>query len=93
MKNLYVLFALLLVGCATQPVEPVGETPIEGFCGISTSGICSSDGDCLTDGCSGEVCRSVSEEGIVTTCEYLDCYDDTAYGVSCGCVESQCQWT
>ena len=35
------------------------------FCGSSTLGTCSADDDCVTDGCSGEVCRSVDEEPIV----------------------------
>ncbi len=64
----------------------------EGFCGSFTYGGCSSDLDCLTGGCSGQVCQSKNEELIITTCEWKDCYDDTKYGVTCGCVNNKCLW-
>ncbi|MEM0468783.1 MAG: eight-cysteine-cluster domain-containing protein [Pyrobaculum sp.] len=63
-----------------------------GFCGISTNGPCESDADCLRDGCSGQVCRSVREEPVVTTCEWRDCYDAEKYKVACKCVNGMCQW-
>ena len=84
------IFALLIfvAGCTKQ------ENPIDlgGFCGTSTLGACETDAECVTDGCSGQVCRSVSQGPIETTCEYLECYDDITYGVQCGCVNSKCQW-
>ena len=64
----------------------------EGFCGSSTYGGCSSDLDCIAGGCSGRVCQSKNEEPIITTCEWKDCYDDTKYGVTCGCVNNKCLW-
>ncbi|NYZ77745.1 eight-cysteine-cluster domain-containing protein [Candidatus Micrarchaeota archaeon] len=70
-----------------------GETPpAEGFCGSSTDGPCSSDADCMSGGCSGQVCQSKSEEPVVTTCEYRECYNAAAYGLSCGCVGGNCEW-
>ena len=72
------------------PVDCSGSA--EDFCGFSTSGPCTLDSDCTTDGCSGEVCRSKSELGVDTTCMWRDCYDDTKYGLACGCVEGQCEW-
>jgi len=86
MKWILLFFVVLLVGCAKAPEAP------SGFCGSSTQGACSSDSDCVTDGCSGQICRAASEEGLVTTCEWKDCYDDEVYGVSCGCVDQQCAW-
>jgi len=63
-----------------------------GFCGTSTEASCENDSDCTTDGCSGQICRSTSEEPTITTCIYKDCYDDAKYGVSCGCVDGKCRW-
>lgn len=63
------------------------------FCGWSTYGKCSTDADCVTDGCSGQVCRSVNDKPVVTTCEFLPCYNSRAYGVSCKCVSNMCQWS
>ncbi len=53
---------------------------------------CSSNNDCTTGGCSGQLCGKRGEvENLVTTCEYLpiyDCYRKT----SCGCVNGKCSW-
>lgn len=65
----------------------------EDFCGWSTYEKCSSDPDCLTDGCSGQVCRSKFEEPTPTTCEWRECYNAQKYGLVCKCVENKCQWT
>ena len=65
---------------------------ITGFCGWSTNGPCSKDDDCMPGGCSGQVCQSKSEEPIITTCEYTDCYNPQPYGLTCGCQNNQCQW-
>ena len=58
-------------------------TPSVEFCGWSTYGKCNTDEDCTTDGCSGQICRSKFEEGIITTCEWLDCYDAKKYNIAC----------
>jgi eight-cysteine-cluster-containing protein len=73
--------------CCGKCVDAAG-----GFCGWSTNGPCASDADCMTGGCSGQVCQSTSEDPIITTCEWTDCYAAKAYGVSCGCLSSTCQW-
>lgn len=65
---------------------------LEEFCGSSTEGLCDSDSDCVTDGCSGQVCRSVKEEAVVTTCEWQECYDNNKFNVRCGCTEGKCEW-
>jgi len=65
---------------------------IDDFCGTSTNGQCSADVDCMTGGCSGQVCQSKSEEPVITTCEYTECYNAQTYGKTCGCVNSKCQW-
>jgi eight-cysteine-cluster-containing protein len=70
---------------------PAGEN-LGGFCGSSTKGVCETDEDCVVSGCSNQVCQSVNEELIVTTCGFLDCYDPDVYVVSCGCVNNECQW-
>ena len=66
----------------------------QSFCGTSTLGQCENDGDCVTDGCSGQICRSTAESPSgATTCEWLDCYNDEAFGVECLCVNNLCKWT
>ncbi len=66
---------------------------VAGFCGTSTFGECSSNFDCMSSGCSGEVCQSATtEEPVITTCEYRVCYDAERYGLVCGCAMGACQW-
>ncbi|MEM0329911.1 MAG: DUF333 domain-containing protein [Archaeoglobaceae archaeon] len=60
------------------------------FCGWSTFGKCNSDKDCTQDGCSGQVCRSIFEQPIVTTCEWRECYEHSQ--MRCACVNNACQW-
>ncbi len=67
------------------------DNSISDFCGASTLGKCKSDYDCKEDGCSGEVCGSLSEE-IATDCEFKDCHDNEYYELKCKCINSQCQW-
>jgi eight-cysteine-cluster-containing protein len=76
-----------------DPNEPVSNENETGFCGTSTNGHCETDDDCKRAGCSGQVCQSTSEESIVTTCEYKECYDADAYDMNCGCVNNACQWS
>jgi eight-cysteine-cluster-containing protein len=64
-----------------------------GFCGWSTLDQCFSDSDCVTGGCSSQVCQSKGEEPVVTTCEWQDCYRDEIYDLSCKCLDNKCQWT
>ncbi len=68
-------------------------TPQEEFCGWSTQGNCSTDADCTSGGCSGQVCQSTFEEPVMTTCEYKECYNADLYGMECKCVEGACQWS
>ena len=65
----------------------------EGFCGWSTYGECSSDSDCILDGCSAQVCQSKYEEPVATTCEWRDCYNAKMYGLKCRCIDGRCQWS
>ncbi|MBS3170704.1 eight-cysteine-cluster domain-containing protein [Candidatus Woesearchaeota archaeon] len=87
-KVLFLAVFLLLSACAQ---EIAVETPINTeFCGTSTQGACENDNDCVTDGCSGQVCRTVNEEAVFTTCEWLDCYEKN--GIECKCVDNKCSW-
>ncbi|MFN7991366.1 MAG: eight-cysteine-cluster domain-containing protein [Candidatus Micrarchaeia archaeon] len=63
-----------------------------GFCGTETKAACAKDSDCVSGGCSGQVCQGKAEEPVVTTCEYRTCYDASAAGVRCGCVQGMCRW-
>jgi len=59
---------------------------------LHSGGECTSDSDCATGGCSGEVCGRKGEvEKIVTPCVYplwYECFRLT----SCGCVNGTCSW-
>ena len=65
---------------------------VKDFCGISTFGKCKTDSDCITTGCSNEVCQSKDEDLIITTCNYDSCKNSTSFNLSCGCVNGQCVW-
>jgi eight-cysteine-cluster-containing protein len=74
---------------------PINDTspPAAGFCGWSTNASCNSDAGCKTGGCSSQVCISLAQFSMITTCEWRDCYDASAYGLECRCVDGTCQWT
>ncbi|MBN2095741.1 MAG: eight-cysteine-cluster domain-containing protein [Candidatus Aenigmarchaeota archaeon] len=65
----------------------------EDFCGYSTGDPCETDSDCITGGCSGQVCQSKSRGGMVTDCEWRDCYDASKYNKSCKCIGNKCAWS
>lgn len=53
---------------------------------------CSSDSDCATGGCSGEICAPKWEAGkIVSPCVYARWYECFRL-TSCGCVNGLCSW-
>ena len=62
MKIVLLLFCVLfLSACAVE--EETQEAVIkESFCGSSTQASCTTDADCITAGCSGQICQSASEE-------------------------------
>ncbi len=78
---------------ATPEDTPKSNTPQEEFCGWSTQGNCSTDADCVTGGCSSQVCQSTFEDPVMTTCEYKECYNAALYDMECKCVEGACQWS
>ena len=84
---LVTLAAILIYNDQHSIIFPGGE-----FCGISTNGKCSLDDECMHGGCSGEVCQSIYDEPVVTNCVYMDCYNETKYGLECKCVNQGCQW-
>lgn len=74
-------------------VENQGHPSQGGFCGLSTYGKCEYDSECIKGGCSGQICQSVNEDSIITTCEYRDCYNANKYNLRCKCLGDKCQWT
>lgn len=62
------------------------------FCGTSTGGPCQTDDNCMTGGCSGQVCQSIHEDPVVTDCLWKECHDDLKYHMQCVCVEGKCRW-
>jgi eight-cysteine-cluster-containing protein len=89
-----IFMAALAVFLALLPEPGLLEQPIGlgNFCGTSTLAACSSDADCVTDGCSDQLCRSKNEERAVSTCEWRECYNSTKYGATCGCTAGKCRW-
>jgi eight-cysteine-cluster-containing protein len=65
----------------------------EQFCGGSTYAYCSSDSDCIANGCCGEVCCSPEEVIYCFWCDWRDCYDAGKYGLACRCINGKCQWS
>lgn len=104
MKNYIIIIVLILISSSiifisymrisNNELPPPHPSIIneEDFCGISTYGRCSIDKECVVDGCSGQVCRSIHERGVATTCEWRKCYDASNYGLSCRCVNKVCKW-
>jgi len=90
-----VFYEWIQLGCTEENdyCDPQPFSVREDFCGQSTEGPCLSDSDCLTGGCSGEVCRSRLEEEITTICLFRECYRAKDYGLTCQCLNNQCQWT
>lgn len=78
----------------------LGEPPLnlndtrepQAFCGWNTNASCNSDAGCKRAGCSSQVCISLSQFSVTTTCEWRDCYNASAYGLECRCVDNKCQW-
>lgn len=58
------------------------------------AGYCETDADCMTGGCSGQLCLSKgqAEEGGITTCEWKDEYDCYVPN-GCGCINNRCAWS
>ncbi len=61
-------------------------------CNINKQVECIKDSDCLTGGCSGQVCTTKENAAnIITTCEYREEYGCLRF-TSCGCVNNKCLW-
>ncbi|MFW6312031.1 MAG: eight-cysteine-cluster domain-containing protein [Nanoarchaeota archaeon] len=65
---------------------------IKPFCGISTNEECELDIDCVTSGCSQEICKGKYTEEIISTCDYKECYNNNEYGYECKCLNNECKW-
>ena len=78
------------------PSPPIQPTPVVvgGFCGISLKDPCVSSEDCATGGCSVQYCGGSGDTpGIVTDCQWRNCYQAEDYRFTCGCFNGQCQWS
>lgn len=77
-------------------VDPTDPAALYGACrarveGAESPGECTSDADCATAGCSGEVCTTTSAAaGVMTTCEVKACFSVLD---RCGCVDGRCGWS
>lgn len=68
-------------------VDPSEREVVRGGCARSMGATCSSDRDCATGGCGGELCYNPSFGWVTTSC---DCSAPT--NLSCGCVNGSCTW-
>lgn len=77
-------------GCTVKPSE-YKYCSEDQHHGSSTNETCSSNNDCVVDGCNGEICRSGSEESMVSICVYDPPYPKDL-GCSCMCLDNKCMW-
>ena len=90
MRRILVLHGLFASSCGVD----VDATVSSDECGSESPevpGECSTSDDCISGGCSGEVCTAVSsvEEGWATACEWLACYENLD---ECACEAGVCRW-
>jgi eight-cysteine-cluster-containing protein len=74
------------IAAASNPNPMPIRTPVLGPCIRNQPDACTSDADCTTGGCGGEVCHGVGND-VTSTC---DC--TAPQGISCGCVNGSCSW-
>ena len=92
--GLVIALISLVSACVKQgDIAEVPEDNNDVFCGTSTNGSCTTDDDCMTSGCSGQVCQNKEEPEAITTCIALECYNNEKYGLTCQCKNNQCQWS
>ncbi|MCK6537842.1 MAG: hypothetical protein L6Q84_33115 [Polyangiaceae bacterium] len=63
-------------------------TPVSGGCAKNRGDTCSTDADCATGGCGGDLCFNPSMGAGISTCE---CTAPTNVA-GCGCVAGKCSW-
>ena len=91
-----------LSGKLLKPVQPgtiVVDDPAKAYeeCktrveGADVAGECGADTDCVSTGCSKELCvsKTAAGEGLISPCEVLPCFSVLD---SCGCNQGVCQWS
>ncbi|MBI4149522.1 eight-cysteine-cluster domain-containing protein [Candidatus Woesearchaeota archaeon] len=84
------VLAIFLISCETPeetPKEKQQDKPAQ-----TTNIECASDADCLTGGCSGQICGAKERvKGLITTCEWREEYACLRL-TSCSCINNTCQW-
>jgi len=70
-----------------KPAIPASHPMYNRLEGTHLNNACKSDSECLTGGCSSEVCSA--EKSVTTTCEVIEGVPE---GASCGCVANTCIW-
>jgi hypothetical protein len=68
-------------------VCPSDREVVTGMCIKNSNDSCSTDADCVTGGCGGELCYNPASGGGISTCECT-----SPVGPSCGCVAGRCSW-
>ncbi len=88
-KEVWQMASLVPENASTKIEE---EEEREEFCGVSLKGECETEEDCIVSGCQNQVCQSIHEQGIKTTCYAKECFIAENYNLSCQCVEGKCAW-
>lgn len=71
-----------LAACLADP-----RTPVDGACIKNSGDACTTDADCTSGGCGGELCFNPAVSEGVSTCECT-----APVGPGCGCVSGACTW-
>jgi eight-cysteine-cluster-containing protein len=66
--------------------------PEDEYYGYSTFGTCSSDSDCVVNGCNAEICGNKSDENISSICIAPNQPLPSELGYQCKCVQAMCEW-
>lgn len=74
--------------CSDFAAACAARTKVSGGCAKSSDETCSTDADCTSGGCGGELCYNPAFGGGISTCE---CTAPTSVA-GCGCVSGKCSW-
>lgn len=92
MKKLKIYFIVVILATAFL----IDGAMAADFCGKSTKEQCVSISDCSASGCFMNACKLKNQDAssmpAIEDCVWNTCYDHRAFGLECGCLNSQCQW-
>ena len=101
-----IFFLFVLQGCSqsnsstpmntTRIIEPPplgnDEDKNKEYSGDSSFAVCTTDTDCVSSGCNGELCLGKKQETFMSVCIVPTKPLPKYFGYHCGCTTEQCQW-